>query len=323
MNWYLNDASFQGQFADQNALEKLLRELLLARSASRTLRERMKVAQTTISRPVVAHSSLRECLISCTDRELKSAALQWLDKAGPFVDASRTFERDDYFECLGVDVTDGGLGEAARCIKGQDAAAAFSVPLGTVSFALNPLEVDHGVEGDRLGVYPVPNLWSCEDLVRAANNALPSPTSWKLLIEQARERFPALSLPNELYSSKRVSCEPFNDVIAASALRLMAILHELILAANSLGFASPGVAEIIAKHFSGSQALFTAESQTNQSDFKADLTFPDPSDPSRYIFAHWHGKIASRVYRLHFQWPLPPGQRVLKVLYFGPKITKR
>jgi hypothetical protein len=51
------------------------------------------------------------------------------------------------------------------------------------------------------------------------------------------------------------------------------------------------------------------------------MTFPDPEGGAD-IFAHFHGKISHRFFRLHFDWPVPSTATRLKVLYIGPKLTK-
>ncbi|MDP9573969.1 UNVERIFIED_ORG: hypothetical protein J2W66_004472 [Agrobacterium larrymoorei] len=79
---------------------------------------------------------------------------------------------------------------------------------------------------------------------------------------------------------------------------------------------------IVKEHFHGDRAAFSGESKSNQQDFESEMTFTDPSDVKRTLFAHWHGKISHKFYRLHFEWPVPAKQTVLKVLYIGPKLTK-
>ncbi len=91
------------------------------------------------------------------------------------------------------------------------------------------------------------------------------------------------------------------------------------------GAPTPRSNEIVRDLFtnaSGAEPWFTGESATNQKTYAVEMTFPDPENPSASIFAHWHGKIRHRFFRMHFEWPLPAGARKLKVLYLGPKLTK-
>jgi hypothetical protein len=79
---------------------------------------------------------------------------------------------------------------------------------------------------------------------------------------------------------------------------------------------------IIDNFFTGERALFSGESPSNQAKFRQELTFQDPAAACRGIFAHWHGKISYRFFRLHFEWPVPAEATQLKVVYLGPKLTK-
>jgi hypothetical protein len=70
------------------------------------------------------------------------------------------------------------------------------------------------------------------------------------------------------------------------------------------GAEGPIARAIVENHFVGERALFTGESPTNQRAFRQELTFLDPLSPDESIFAHWHGKISHRFFRIHFEWPL-------------------
>jgi hypothetical protein len=83
----------------------------------------------------------------------------------------------------------------------------------------------------------------------------------------------------------------------------------------------PASSEILQMFFQGERALFSPESSTNRRECRHEMTFPDP-DGGDDIFAHYHGKISHRVFRLHFDWPVPAAASKLKVLYLGPKLTK-
>jgi hypothetical protein len=72
----------------------------------------------------------------------------------------------------------------------------------------------------------------------------------------------------------------------------------------------------------GAEPLFSGESAPNQRNFKRVLTFPDPEDPTKEVFAHWHGKIKHRFFRIHFVWPVPRNAKRLKIVYLGQKLTK-
>ncbi|MFN0043644.1 MAG: hypothetical protein ACKVSF_10595, partial [Alphaproteobacteria bacterium] len=89
------------------------------------------------------------------------------------------------------------------------------------------------------------------------------------------------------------------------------------------GAEGPNARELRQQHFVGDRARFSDESARNKVEFSAAMTFVDPDNANRRIFCPWHGKIQTPQFRIHFEWPVPVGQQLLKVLYIGPKITKQ
>jgi hypothetical protein len=246
----------------------------------------------------------------------------WLDRTGPFVDDDRLTEPDDYFEYCGLDVTESGLGEATRRIKAREAAWTLSFKGGRLDFTVSPLIVDHGLAEARLGKYNVENVWTARDLAESAINSGPAIASWRILVEVARERFSRLVLPDSLYQNPALAQEPFEATIRDRVLVLLSHLDSYMGGRGSGGAEGPRARYIIETFFVGDRALFSGESPTNQRKFINELTFPDPEDSNKTIFAHWHGKISHRFFRVHFEWPVNTEATKLKVVYIGPKITK-
>jgi hypothetical protein len=322
MRWYINDDSLQGQFGDAGAFELVMRPLVAARLNNQALGEALRTTRTLTSRPVTATQPLRLVIQQWRDEMLRRLVLVWLDRSGPFLEDDRHAEADDFFEYLGKDVTDCGLGEAARRVKGGEAAVTFSFEGGTIDFALSPLRVDHGLAEERLGHYEIRNVWTVQDLISSSTPVLPAPTTWGELMSQARGLFPLLLLPETIEDNRMLSREPFSAAIASRALVLLSHLNTYMEGRRENGSEGPVAREVVDNFFTGERALFTGESVSNLRDFAAELTFPDPSGGGCPIVAEWHGKISHRYFRLHFQWPVPAGQRQLKVLYLGPKITR-
>lgn len=322
MRWYLNDVSLQGQFADQVAFEAALRQLITARGRLSRWQCEFRTTRNLSQRAVTEQCSLRDAVYRSHDNFLKGAILRWLEHVGPFVEEDRLEEVEDYFEFAGIDVTDSGLGEATRRVKVDQVAATFSFVGGPVNFSRTPLSVDHGLEQDRLGAHNVENAWTLEDLEVHASTNGPRAQSWRELVERARTMYPRLAIPNSVYENALLSREPFDAVIRDRALVLMGYLNQYMESLEGDGTVGAAAREILNKFFVGERALFTGESATNRTEFARELTFPDPDEPAREIFAHWHGKISHRFFRLHFEWPLPSGSTLLKVVYLGPKLTK-
>ena len=321
MRWYINDASLRGQYADVLQFEGVVRALLLTRSRIERLRGGLSTTRTLRERPVTQNLNVREVVQRATDPEFRRAVLSWLDRSGPFVEDDRSPEKDDYFEYAGLDITDSGLGEAARRVKASELATTFSFAGSDPSFELTPLAVEHGLPDDRLGTYHVDNSWTIDQLRNSAIAAAPPATSWKLLIETARQRFPRLILPDSIFNDGRLAREPFEAAIRDRVLSLLGHLDLYMSDRQPNGAEGPVSQSVINNFFTGENALFTGESPSNQRDYRDVLTFPDP-DGGSAIFAHWHGKIRHRFFRMHFEWPLPAGATHLKIVYLGPKLTK-
>ena len=266
--------------------------------------------------------SLREVVLSIRDRDFKSAVLVWVDRTGPYVEEDRQDEVEDYFEFSALDVTDTGLGEAARRVKNAEPVSTLSFPGGNVSFSADLLSVDHGLVEERLGRYDVDNTCSVETLKSLALNDGPAINSWQSLVEAARDRFPRLQVPDSVYGNAALAREPFEAAIRDRVLELLSLLNEYMRGRAEDGSEGPVSRNVIDNHFVGERAAFTGESPGNQDAFRTEMTFRDPDHPHGDLFCHWHGKISRRFFRMHFEWPVPAGQRMLKVLYIGPKITK-
>jgi hypothetical protein len=101
-------------------------------------------------------------------------------------------------------------------------------------------------------------------------------------------------------------------------------LNEYVESRNVDGSESDRSRELVRAFFTEAQGavpIFTGEPVTNQRKFEQSLTFPDPESANETLFAHWHGKIRHRFFRLHFEWPLRREARRIKVVYVGPKLT--
>lgn len=319
MRWYLNDASLQAQFADLGRFESILRDLLGARSRVPAIKQNLRSTRSLQEALAGPGVSVRQFLHRCRDRDLRTAIFNWLDRTGPFVDDDRLAEQDDYFEYLDLEVTATGLGEAARRTKAGEECAAFSFEGGPIDFAIDPIEVDHGLIEERYGIYPVRNHWKTNGLVEHALEGGPQIRTWLSLVETARARFEHLDI-GDLHENPMLAREPFEASVRDRALALMGLLNDYMSGRDENGTEGPRSRNVIETHFTGERALFTGESSTNEQKFRSEMTFV--ATDKREVFAPWHGKISHRYFRMHFEWPLVPSRRKLPILYLGPKITK-
>jgi hypothetical protein len=146
------------------------------------------------------------------------------------------------------------------------------------------------------------------------------PASWVELTEQAKNSLKGLLLSSEI-AEMLTSC-PFNPGVAESVQDLLRILDSVVSESKDDCSLTERGLQIREQHFVGKNAPFSDESDTNKRAFRSDLTFRDPADPSKRIECTWHGKVSQEQFRVHFEWPRPKGQRIIKVVYIGPKLTK-
>ena len=318
----LNEVSINSQFIDADEFNVQIYILLQARSTNDILRERLKVSNAITNRKINSNLTVYQAIVSEPNPDRRKLILTWLTSSGPFHDDDRFAEEDDYFEFEKIDVTDTGLGEAARRKKSGIPVTTVSFQGGDWNFERTPLAIDHGMLEDRLGCYLVDNIWSIEELLRESKQTRPTPKTWLEFVTYAQKDYPFLRLPNSIYENPALKRQPFNRTMAEATNRLLDILNRYVEIANEYGRNSEDANNFVTDYFSGKRALFSPESRGNINDFRKQMTFSDPEDPSKEIFANWHGKISHRVFRLHFEWPIPAGQNFIKVLYIGPKITK-
>lgn len=325
MRWYVNDASLQDQYPTDASFIEILRQIVEARARFPRLREGLYTTRSFGLAKAANGRNVSEIVMRSANVNLRRQILTWVTTRGPFVEDDRLAEEEDYFECLGVDVTDGGAGEAARRFRSGMPVRLYSFAGGAINFCFDPLSVDHGLDGYRQGRYEISNLWNIEALTKDIRGSEPVINSWRTLFEVARERYERLWLPDALYQNEKLVAEPFESSIAERVLQLLGHLNDYMgsLAADGAPTArSHQIVRDLFTNASGAEPAFTGESNTNQNIYADEMTFPDPEDPGASIFAHWHGKIRHRFFRMHFEWPVPPGASRLKVLYLGPKLTK-
>lgn len=320
MRYYLNEASVQGQFETEADFRLLIERLMAARARSPVLAG-LRTTPSLADRPVLHGRSVRQVVQAWRGSPTAGAILAWVGRNGPFIEDDRLAEEQDLFHCLGVEVTEGGLGEAARRIKAGESAASVSFPGGTPDFARSPLPVVHGFEDEPMADYPVENFWEMDAAVTHVLSEQAPATNWQEMVEAARMRFPNLLLPNALYEDTRLAREPFDATIRDRFYALLGYLDAYMSGRDGDGKEGPISKDILQTHFQGERALFSPESASNKRDFENEMTFADPESDST-IFAHFHDKISHRFFRLHFDWPVPATATQLKVLYIGPKLTK-
>ena len=242
---------------------------------------------------------------------------QWTGKMGPFIDDDRQTIDQDLFLFGDDEVTDLGLGEAARRILFKFAVAAFSpVHSPTSRFAPDPLVVVHGLQEEPLAQVPVPNYLEPAALAEVMQADRPEPKSWPELLSEARQRFDRLCVGD--YCDQILSRQPYLPHQARRILALLDVLQRLMEEMGEGGERSAEGDRLHSQFFIGKNAWFTDESETRKRSPET-FTFPNPTEPGE-LTCFWHGKIRSGFLRLYFEWPVESPREGLRVVYIGPHL---
>jgi hypothetical protein len=315
---HINDLSLSGQFEEFRQFRKTLDAILAFRLRNPSLASKIYCSKSLSARLVTKDQDLQRCILNTRDRNYIGLVLNWLTKSGPFWDDERFFNADDLFYFQDIDVTDQGLGEATRrVIVGIEACSlSFLDDVGT--FAQTPLNVTHGLLEQPIGTVAMPNFWQIDTLPEVLQSA---PESWEQAVSVWADSYKDLIFASNLLEPlKRV---PFDVRVADGIYDTLRILQILVSETQPDGSFTQVGMNAWQKYTVGDRPKITDESDDNKIRFKQDLTFKDPQDTQQTLFCTWHGKIKLNQFRIHFEWPRPKGQKSVKVVFIGPKITKK
>ena len=313
VNWIVNDLSLEGQYSSVSDWLEQFSELLAIRkkfdgtghelSCARDLRYRIVSHTTTVS----------EALHSMKEQPRRNLALAWLTK-GPFWTSPSEASGITYFHI--EDVTNQGLGEAARRRWLGEDARAFSFS-GLPQFEVQELDVQSIREQNNLEeITKVPNSWLVSSLVDFIPTIVPS-RSWEIMIDEAISKLPYIQIFRDK-AIQEMSRYPYDKGADYRLFGLLKRLNEFAHARITYGDNSEPVTEWLRVNIMAANADFSSEVPNNRKVF----TFKD-LDTGEDLYCPWHGKVHNPLqYRIHYQWPMPQGQKRLKILYIGQKITK-
>ena len=244
--------------------------------------------------------------------------MSWITKRGPFIEHDRQEATDDLFYFEDVEVTELGLGEAARRILGARKAAVFSVVSKDGSrFATTPLDVVHGFSEEPLDHLLVPNCWTEPQLEAAILAESPEPETWSEFLAYCRTRYNRLLISDHCDATLR--SHPYGRGLAAAIEKRLEVLQELMCNMQPDGALTTEGQALRDQHFKGEVAPFSDESSKRKRRNPERFRFPNP-DGDGSLVCTWHGKVRPRFFRIHFEWPVPPRRRTLRVCYMGPKL---
>ena len=251
-------------------------------------------------------------LVQALPREQRRVVMLWLTRQGPFWEDDAGHDPNEYFECKGEVVTEAALAEAAYCSTiGVDRRMVSFTPS---SWEYSPIKVKWKHTDTNFTPIDVKNYWDETILEADLREVEPPLQSWRELEQRCRRRFQSLNFVADCFSY--LNGRPFAPGPADHIVRRLEVLDRL----QSVGRGSVEGRRLYENHFMGDRAWFSDSSDTEKRRFRRQMTFQSPEPGGDPMFCTWHGKINHPTYRIHFTWPVPPGDK-LYVVYVGYKIT--
>jgi hypothetical protein len=203
MEWHVNDLSLSGQFADSEAFRVALTPLLQLRAKRDDLKSRIFCSKTLLVRPVTVNAlNLQQAVMAIRDKNYTRSVLAWISSAGPFWEDTRASISEDLFYFEHEDVTEQGLGEAARRLLRGIEAHVYSFTGPVARFQRSPLLVE-----SLRGFQQILNFWDTPTLEATAGRERAE--SWRHLLELVSQRLPNVILAPE--TAKQLRPSPFSS----------------------------------------------------------------------------------------------------------------
>ena len=316
MRVFLNELALADVWTSTSSVLRPLSDILQARRRQPVLRDALYCARGMAGIRTPAGIPLSRAAQDLP-RDTRVQLFEWIAKHGPFIEDDRQVIDEDLFLFEEEDVTDLGLGEAARRIRAELRAATLS-PVGSERsrFSGSPLDVVHGFPDEPIAQVPVPNYTESEPLVEVLRTLDPNPGNWHGFLDACRHRFDLLHIG--LHCDETLGRFPYMPAAGRRIIELLNVLQRIRAEMDRAGRLSPTGLELRYSFFSGRRALFSDESEARKQR-PQNFTFPDP-EGGNDIVCFWHGKVSTAALRIHFDWPVEPGVRRLRVVYIGPHI---
>ena len=325
MDLLFNDLSIHKQFHDLVSFHQALERLMEMRAAAKRFDREVYCNSNLVNTSPGQRFSMQKAVNQLRDKSKCRAIMLWLTK-GPFWDASeqRKHSENDLLECVNQDrqvVTDTAVGEAA--FRMLDGSTCGIVSIKPSDWGFSPVNVTYlpngnGKPEDQL--VSIDNFLDLSTLESGLQDTELPIRSWNVLKNIALNRFNRLTFAEDCFEP--LAKLPFAQASAKTLIARLDVLSQLANTRDKDGAKSVEDQQIYKKHFTGKTAWFSDSSEKEKQRFKEKLTFPHPERPDHRLFCPYHGKERHLQLRLHFSWPIQPGQPVY-VVYIGPKLTKK
>ncbi len=311
MDFFFNELSVHDQFQTQADFKTAVNQFRKYRSTVTNAEFRMYIHRNILERPVLGRS-FRWGIQTCFNRQQIQTLMNWLNKDGVFLPDDAYAEAEDHFTCYfpedadeeSWNVTDSALAECAfRKMNDEDAC---SISLEHSKFNWSPIKVIL----EQFGEIEVKNDYTEQHLTRRVESLLPAISSWTVLLDRIQQ-LPAVSAEDYVLDSLLAS--PFAGNVAAGLYVCATALSEMATASSLEQFN-----ELYAKYATGGKARFSDSSNDEKKFFASTLTFE--VDGVKHL-CPYHGKVKIQQYRMHLA-DRPAFQRLARIVYVGPKLTK-
>ncbi|MFV7302175.1 hypothetical protein [Salmonella enterica] len=321
MKWYLNELSLTGQFNSPEIFIAHLKNILSLKDRYSNFFKNFYCPRGLPEAKVSGESTFRDAVVATRDQNFVRKVILWLDRQGPFIDSENT-DPDHQFihEMNGKDITGTSLAAVTELAHFRNNVSVFSFGGSEPDFSYSPLIMEY-YYNDMINNIEIENVWEGNVLEQIAEQyeqaSFVYPDSWTGFLEYITEKFPLVKFSTDAIDI--LNKQQFNNIACERGIFLTSILNEYVASRNADGTYSERTNIILRDYFSGGRALFTDESTTNKDEFRSEMTF---TIDGAKVVCSWHGKISFRVFRMHFNYPIKNSDKIINVVYFGPKLTK-
>lgn len=316
MRVFLNELALADAWTSTSSAHRTLTDILQTRQRQPMFRDALYCGQAIGGVLTPAGLSLARAAKELP-RDTRLQLFEWIAKRGPFIENDRQPIDQDLFFFEDDEVTDLGLGEAARRIRVNFRAAAFSPIKDKHSrFSGSPLTVVQGFQDEPIAQVSIANYTESTAVVEVLYALDPDPTNWQDLLETCRHRFDLLHIGT--HCDETLGHFPYMPAAGRRIIELLKVLHHIRAEMDHAGQLSTTGLELRNKFFTGQRAWFSDESEGRKRK-PGKFTFPDP-EGGNDIVCFWHGKVSTAAIRVHFDWPIQPGTRRIRIAYIGPHI---
>lgn len=311
MEFFFNELSIHNQFQSVDNFKEAIHQFRMYREVVANAGLKMYIHRNILERPTLG-ITFRKGIQKYLQRQQVRTLMNWFSKYGFFLPDDSFADIQDQFECYfpegeerNIDVTGSALAECAfRKIAGENAG---SISFENSKFAWSPLKILLS----KSDVAFIDNDYTLNSLEERLEGILPPMTSWSMLVEKIK-LLPNVSL--EPYVKEKLKANPFSQNIAEGIYSRANELSEMSTATSLEQFN-----ELFVKYATGPKARFSDSSTSEKRDFKAALTFD--LNGGQHL-CPYHGKVKIQQYRMHIV-DRPAFQRAIRVVYIGPKLTKK